>query len=157
MHFWQRCPKKISAHSIPLVLRYLGSTKSSCQTNRLTNTVGAWIQNIGIPNTKEYQKFWSSVFQWSKNKMVAILFCFPIVQTIGKPNFWLVETNLYKQNKFSLSMCKLAKISDFQWKTTKWQPFCQLFENQTPLENNRPQRFKFRMCLIFQSPLYLTQ
>ena len=41
--------------------------------------------------TLEYQTFWSSVYQWSKiDGCHVCLFCFPMIWTIGKPNFWLI-------------------------------------------------------------------
>ena len=49
--------------------------------------VGAKIMNIGIQNTLEYHIFRRFVFQWSKNNMATILFGFPMLLTIGKPNF----------------------------------------------------------------------
>ena len=40
-----------------------------------------------LPNNKKKHTFLSFVCQWSKNKMATILFCFPMVLTIEKPNF----------------------------------------------------------------------
>ena len=66
------------------------------QGGNSASTVGA-----GIPNMFGNQKVGvSSVFQrfcfLMVDKMASILFCFPMVQTIGNQNFWLVWTVLYK-------------------------------------------------------------
>ena len=44
--------------------------------------------NLGILNTLEFQTFWSSVFHWSKNKMVSILFSFSNGPVHWKTKWW---------------------------------------------------------------------
>ena len=70
--------------------------------------------------------------------MATILFCFPLVRTIGKPRFWLVQTI------FHINMGTVQASQKFYFpmvwttgKQNKWSPVCQPLKNGTdPYHSN---------------------